>query len=230
MIKMTQSEVHSLQTHSLKTTLVTCPAALLAAAILLHGAPLRAQEIPASPAAPPAPETAASPAPSPAPAPTPLPLLMGPSYDTLRALAAALQHDAQHAVAGTQAAAEAGLRPSRMFMPGIRMFARRTEWLRNSIDTYREQPFDVVGTVDGMNTRVGMLTRRLRRNPALEHTWEDWDAVADLLGRMQKLLAGEAVTVPPAHKPRPAPTPRPSPSPAAKASPAPAPTPTPSPE
>jgi hypothetical protein len=109
------------------------------------------------------------------------------------------------------------------------MFARRTEWLRNSIDTYREQPFDVVSSVSGMSTRVRMLTRRLRQNPALEHTREDWDNVTDLLDRMQKVLAGETVTVPPPHTPRPAPTPLPSPSPTASPAPSPSASPSPTP-
>jgi hypothetical protein len=221
-IHPTHSEVHSL-----KTMLVTSKAAILAAALLLHVSPLAAQQTPPSPPPETAPPVAASPTPAP---PPPLPILMqGPALDTLRALAAALQTEAQHGLAGTQAAADAGLRPSRMFMPGLRMFARRTEWLRNSIDTYREQPFDVVSSVSGMSTRVRMLTRRLRQNPALEHTREDWDNVTDLLDRMQKVLAGETVTVPPPHTPRPAPTPLPSPSPTASPAPSPSASPSPTP-
>jgi cell division septation protein DedD len=95
----------------------------------------------------------------------------------------------------------------------------------------------VVTTVDNMSNRVGMLARRMKNNQALQHTHEDWDNITDLLDRMKKLLAGEAVTVPPAHTPRPAPTPavppllaNPAPSPAAQKPAAPSPSPTPSPQ
>ena len=221
----------------MKNTLVTSPAAVLAAALFLSAAPLRAQEAPASPA-PAAPADAATPPPT--PAPTPLPLLMeGPSYETLKSLSAALETESKHALDGTVAAAGAG-RATRIFMPGLRIFSRRTEWLHRSIDEYRAKPFDVVGTVDAMNTRVAMLSRRMRHNPGLEHTWEDWDNITDLLDRMKRLLAGQTVTVPPPHTPRPAPTPAaggvppmlaPNPAqqaaPAAEAAPRPSPTPTP---
>ena len=78
--------------------------------------------------------------------------------------------------------------------------------------------------------RVGMLARRMQRQPAVENTREDWQNITDLLDRMQKLLAGEAVTVPPPHTPQPAPTPAVPPmlapnSPAPVSAPAPTPTP-----
>ena len=216
----------------MKITLVPHPAAALAA-LFLSAAPLLAQEPPASPAPPEPAADAATPAPAPTPVPTPLPLLMqGPAYETLRSLSAALVTESKHAVDGTQAAATAG-RATRMFMPGLRMFSRRTEWLQRSIEGYREKPFDVVTTVNNMSTRVGMLARRMKSNQALQHTHEDWDNITDLLDRMKKLLAGETVAVPPPHTPRPAPTPavpamqapNAAPSPAPQKSPAPSPTP-----
>ena len=218
----------------MKTTLASSRAAALAA-VFLSVAPLLAQEPPASPAPPEPAADAATPAPAPTPVPTPLPILMeGPALDTLRALSAALATESKHTLDGTMAAANAG-RATRMFMPGLRMFSRRTEWLHRSIEEYRAKPFDVTTTVTGMSTRVGGLARRMKNNPALQHTHEDWDTITDLLDRMKKLLAGEAVTVPPPHTPRPAPTPAvpallaPNPSPKAPA-PSPAPTPTPSPQ
>jgi hypothetical protein len=182
---------------------------------LLFAAPVPAQE-PAPSAAPPA-ETAAAPGPS--PAPTPLPLLMsGPALDTLKQLAATLRTEVGHAVEGAAAAASAG-RPTRVFMPGLRMFARRSEWFARAVEGYRERPFDVVNTATLMRGRAHMLSRRVRNSAALAHTFEDWDLAVDALDRIQKLLAGEAVTVPPPHTPRPLPA----------ATPAPAATPTPSP-
>lgn len=199
----------------MKTTLATSAAAL-AAAVLFSSAPLRAQQAPASPSPNMPPEAAPAAPASPTPAPTPMPVLQGPNYETMRALAAALQTETQHAVQGTQAATT---RPTRRFMPGVRMLARRTEWFRKSIDEYQAKPFDVASTVSMMHGRATMLGRRLRNNPALAHVWEDWDIAIDVLDRMQKLLAGEKVTVPPPHTPRPAPTP------AAAASPTPGPAP-----
>ena len=188
----------------------------LAVLALLVASPLRAQE-PAPSATPPA-ETA--PAATPAPAPTPLPLLMsGPALDTLKELAATLRTEVAHAVDGAQAAASAG-RPTRVFMPGLRMFARRTEWFARALEGYRTRAFDVVNTATMMRGRATMLSRRIRTSPALAHTFEDWDLAVDALDRMQKLLAGEKVAVPPPHTPRPYTAPTPA---------APAPSPTPSP-
>jgi hypothetical protein len=207
----------------LNTKLVTPSAAALAVVLLLHARPVPAQEASPSPA-PAAPADAAA-VPTPPP-PSPLPILMeGPAHETLRSLAAALQTEAKHALEGAQAAAQAG-RVGRMMLPGLRAFSRRTDWLRKSIDEYRQKPFDVVGTVDMMNGRVGMLARRMRRNANLDHTREDWDNITDVLDRMKKLLAGETVAVPPPHTPKPAPTPA---APAAEPSAAPAGSPTPSP-
>jgi hypothetical protein len=176
--------------------------AVMALAILWAGT-AGAQEQAPSPAAP-AETTQAetAPAATPAPAPTPLPLLMGPAYDTLKQLALVLRTEAGHALDGTQAAAAAG-HPSRLFMPGIRMFTRRTEWFRQAVENYRSQPFDIVGTVDMMHGRANMLGRRMRNSSALQQTWEDWDLMVDVLGRMQRLLAGEKVALPPPHTPRP---------------------------
>ncbi len=194
----------------MKTRPATSAAALLAATVLssLAAAPAQAQQPAASPSPTDPAGTAATPSASPAPAPAqaPMPILQGPNYETLRALAAALQTETQHALQGALEGTRAG-RPMRMFMPGIRMFARRTQWFRESVDKYQAQPFDVVNAVSMMHTRATMLGRRMHNNPGLEHTWEDWDASLDLLDRMQKLLAGEKVEVPPPHTPRPAPTP-----------------------
>lgn len=202
----------------MKTTSMVLAAAGLA--VLLSSSTLRAQVPAPSPAAPP--ETA--PAASPAPVPTPLPVLMGPAYDTLGQLAAALRTEVGHALEGTQAAAALG-RPTRLFMPGIRMFARRTEWFEKAVAGYRAQPFDIAGTVNMMNARANMLSRRVRNTPALQHTWEDWDLAVDVLDRIRKLLAGEKVAVPPPHTPRPVPAATPTPAPAATPAPTPSPTP-----
>lgn len=186
----------------------------LAVLALLVASPLRAQE----PVASPSPAAGAA---TPAPAPSPLPLLMsGPALDTLKQLAAVLRTEVAHAVEGAQAAAAAG-RPTRVFMPGLRMFARRTEWFARSVEGYRAQPFDAVSTATMMRGRATMLGRRVRNSPALAHTYEDWDLAVDALDRILKLLAGEKVAVPPPH------TPRPYTAPAPAATPAPSPTPTP---
>lgn len=180
------------------------PGAALAAALILGGpTTLAAQETPA----PPAPS-------APAPSPTPLPVLNGAGLDTLRALAAALAEEMAHVMEGAQAAAGEG-RPAGASMPGIRMFRRRVEWLRSSVDKYRTEPFDVAGAAGAMHLRAMMLSRRARRSGALRQTWEHWDAAVDLLDRIKKLLAGQSVALPSPHaRPRPAPAASPAPTPA----------------
>lgn len=162
----------------------------------------------AAPSSPP--PATPEPGPAPTPPPTPLPILMGPAYETLRGLAAALRTEMGHALEGTEAAVAQG-RPVRVHVPGVRMFTRRTERFQGSVDSYRAQPFDVVATAGMMHSRAGMLRRRVRTSMALQHTWEDWDAAVELLDRIRRLLAGETVTVPPPHTPRPLPPASPAP-------------------
>jgi hypothetical protein len=142
---------------------------------------------------------------APTPPPTPHPALAGANYDTFRALARFLDTEMQHALTGAEKAA-AGLRPMRLVSSNLRMFARRVRTFQTRVEGYRTAAFDVAQEVTALSNRTQALSRRLRRMNLFEHTNEDWDAMADALGRMQKLLAGQAVTVPPAHTPRPVPS------------------------
>jgi hypothetical protein len=185
------------------------PLRALAALAGLLGLPALAgaqEPAPASPPAAAAPAPEATPAPaSPTPAPTPLPLLMGPAYDTLRTLSEALKTEMEHVMAA--AGAPGQMVGRRMFLMNARMFARRSAHFRQRVETYRTQPFDIVAEVTQMNTRATLISNRLRNAQLLESAQEDWTVAIDVLDRMSKLLAGQAVTVPPAHTPRPRPSP-----------------------
>ena len=188
--------------------------AALACLLFLPGVVAAQEPTPAPPAAPEAPAAGvpgatpapASPTPAPTPTPSPLPLLMaGPAYDTLRVLAAALQTELEHVLAA--AGGPGQMVGRRMFLMNARMFARRTANFRARVDAYRTQPFDVVAEVTQMQARATMISTRLSNAHLLESAQDDWVVAIDVLDRMGKLLAGQTVTVPPAHTPRPLPSP-----------------------
>jgi hypothetical protein len=154
---------------------------------------------PAPPAAP-----AEAPAATPTPAPTPHPALAGRGYDTLRDLARSLDTEMQHALTGAEKAPQ-GLRAMRILNSNVRLFARRVHAFQTRVEAYRATPFDVASEVASLSRRTQMLSRRLKRMGVFEHTYEDWDLMVDLLGRMENLLAGQSVSVPRAHTPRPIP-------------------------
>jgi len=174
-------------------------AAALAGATLLPLS-VAAQEATPAPAATPPPAVTASPT----PAPTPMPVLMGPAYETLRALAGTLKTEAEHVLGVASAGPPMG---RRMFVMNSRLFARRTASFSTHLDTYRTQPFDVVAEVTQMRARAGVMSARHGANPALAASKEDWVLILDVLDRMTKLLAGEKVTLPSPHPPRPIPSP-----------------------
>ena len=181
----------------------TMLAATLCACLVVPVA-VAAVQVPAPTPTPAATAPADAPAAAPTPAPTPHPALAGRSYDTFRGLARHLDTEMQHVVNGSEKAPQ-GMRAMRMLNTNVRTFARRIRSFQTRVEGYRAAPFDVAGEVVSLTRRAQMLSRRLKRMGAFEHTQEDWDALLDALGRMEKVLAGETVSVPPAHTPRPIP-------------------------
>jgi hypothetical protein len=185
----------------LAATLGACVLGPVAVAGVQDPAPAQSPAPPAAPAEAPA----EAPAATPMPAPTPHPALAGRGYDTLRDLARALDTEMQHALTGAEKAPQ-GLRAMRILNSNVRMFARRIRSFQTRVEGYRATPFDVAGEVATLSRRTQMLSRRLKRMGVFEHTYEDWDLMVDLLGRMDTVLAGQSVSVPRAHTPRPIPT------------------------
>jgi hypothetical protein len=127
--------------------------------------------------------------------------LDGPRYETLRALAHHLGETARGALDGAADDARRGASSSEedRFLSAIRSFARGADDLHRMVENYRSLPFEVPAQVDALTTQAHQVNDRIRAERALENTYDDWDAILDVLGRMSSLLAGRDVEVPAAH-------------------------------
>src|SRR6266511_2212178 len=59
------------------------------------------------------------------------------------------------------------------------------------MDRYGESPWDVPDEVDHLIRDARRVNSQIHSTHVLEHTWDDWDAVVDVLGRMQRVLVSE---------------------------------------
>lgn len=127
--------------------------------------------------------------------------LEGQRYETLRALAHHLGQTARGALEGAADDAQRGASSSEedRFLSSIRSFARGADDFHRMVDNYRTLPFEVPAQVDALTTRAHQVNDRIRAARALENTYDDWDAILDVLERMSLLLAGRDVEVPAAH-------------------------------
>ena len=127
--------------------------------------------------------------------------LAGQRYETLRALARHLDETARGALEGASDDAERGRSSSEedRFLASIRSFTRSADDFQRRVDTYRTEPFEVPPQVVALTTEAHQVNDHLRATRALENTYDDWDAILDVLGRMNSLLAGRDVEVPAAH-------------------------------
>ena len=129
---------------------------------------------------------------------TPRPLA-GPRYQTMRALARYFDTTAQGALEGAVDDARHGASPDASFVFSIRAFARSADDFRRTIDEYETKPFDVPSVVEALGARAGDIDEKLRAAHTLESTYDEWDGLRDVLGRMTSLLAGQDVEVPAAY-------------------------------
>lgn len=127
--------------------------------------------------------------------------LEGQRYETLRALAHHLDETARGALEGASDDGRRGASSSEedRFLSSIRTFARDAEDFERRVDNYRTAPFEVPARVDALTTGARRVNDRIRAEHALQNTYDDWDSILDVLGRMSSLLAGLDVEVPAAH-------------------------------
>ena len=126
--------------------------------------------------------------------------LEGPRYETLRALAHHLEETARGALEG--AADDAQRQPSSSdarFLSSVRAFAGDAGDFQRMVDDYQRSPFEVPAQVARLTAGGQHAYDRIRSAHALESTYDDWDAMLDVLQRMRLLLAGRDVDVPAAH-------------------------------
>lgn len=122
--------------------------------------------------------------------------LEGRRYETMRALAHYLDERAQHAANQAIDDSHRGSNRERSFVDAVTDFAERARDFHRKMDRYREDPWDVPDEVEHLNGDAHKVNERIRRAHVFEHTWDDWDAVLDVLGRMNRVVAGQSVEVP----------------------------------
>ena len=114
--------------------------------------------------------------------------LDGRTYDRMRALAHRLDELAQHAADQAVEGAHHDDRGERRFQNAIPHFARQAEDFHERMDRYRESPWDVPGEVDHLIQDARRVNSQIHRAHVFEHTWDDWDAVVDVLVQMQRVV------------------------------------------
>jgi hypothetical protein len=126
--------------------------------------------------------------------------LEGQRYETMRGLAHHLGETARGALEGATNDAQRETSSSDdRFLSSIRSFARGADDFNRMVDSYRTLPFEVPAQVDALTTLAHQVNDRIRAARALENTYDDWDAILDVLNRMGVLLGGGDVAVPAAH-------------------------------
>ena len=125
--------------------------------------------------------------------------LEGRRFETMRALAHYLDEAAQDVLAGTVQARRRGTPADRRYITAVRDFARQAESFHTRMDDYSASGFDVPDEVDYLTARARRVNQLVRRGGAYQGTYDDWNTVTDMLGRMRRVLNGEDVEVPAAH-------------------------------
>lgn len=126
--------------------------------------------------------------------------LEGQRYETLRALAQHLDETAGGALEGAaDDAQQAGSSAEARFLASIRSFARHADDFHRMVDNYPTSPFEVPAHVVDLATRAHQVNDGIHSAHTLGSTYDDWEAVLDVLERMRLLLVGRDVEVPAAH-------------------------------
>ena len=125
--------------------------------------------------------------------------LAGPRYQTMRSLARYFDRTAQGALEGAVDDARHGASSDASFLFSIRAFARSADDFRRTVDDYETKPFDVPSQVEALAARAGEIDERIRAAHTLESTYDEWEGIRDVLGRMTSLMAGKDVEVPAAY-------------------------------
>ena len=116
--------------------------------------------------------------------------LEGRTYSSVRDLAHLLDERARHAADQAAEGTHHGARNESRFLDAVTHFARQAADFHERLDRYRESPWDVPGEVDHLIRDARTVNGRIHKAHVFEHTWDDWDAVVDVLEQMQRLVGG----------------------------------------
>jgi hypothetical protein len=125
--------------------------------------------------------------------------LAGPHYQKMRALGRYLDTTAQGALEGAVDDARHGSSSDSSFLFSIRAFARSSADFHRKLDEYEGAPFDLPSEVEALGVRAREIDEKIRAAQSLASTYDEWEGIMDVLGRMTALVAGQEVEVPAAY-------------------------------
>jgi hypothetical protein len=125
--------------------------------------------------------------------------LLGQRYDTMLALARYLDETAQGARRRADEEGRVGSVSEAGFASTIRSLAVSTRDLHRTMCDRQATSVELPAQVLELTQRVRRLNGQVRWAQALASTYDDWNAMADVLERMTLLLAGHDVAVPTAY-------------------------------
>jgi len=122
--------------------------------------------------------------------------LRGRQYQTMGSLAHTLDEIAQDLNREAYRGAR-GDRSQARLLASISDFARRTSDFHNRMDSYLDSPWDMRREVDDLAQRAAGVNKRIVNARLFPGTYEQWNSATDVLSRMQQVLRGTDVQIPP---------------------------------
>jgi hypothetical protein len=122
--------------------------------------------------------------------------LRGRQYQTMGSLAHMLDEIAQDLNREAYRGAR-GDRSQARLLASVSDFARRTSDFHNRMDSYLDSPWDMRREVDDVARRARDVNQRILRARLFPGTYDLWSSAIDVLSRMQQVLRGADVQVPP---------------------------------
>jgi len=126
--------------------------------------------------------------------------LTGRQFETMRALAHYLDESTQEAVAVAGSGVQGRSWRTRQFLSSLDDFAKRSNSFHERMDAYDTHPWDLPREVSRLDQSARRVNDTIQTTRVYSGVAEQWNQVVDVLDRMKRLLAGEDVRVPPAHR------------------------------
>ena len=122
--------------------------------------------------------------------------LRGRQYQTMGSLAHTLDEIAQELNHQAYRTARRDAAEYR-FLASVSDFARRTADFHYRMDSSLDSPWDVRREVDDLSRRAHNVNQRIVNARLFPRTYDLWNSAIDILSRMQQVLRGTEVEVPP---------------------------------
>jgi hypothetical protein len=122
--------------------------------------------------------------------------LRGRQYQTMGSLAHTLDEIAQDLNRQAYRAARRDRSQARI-LASVSDFARRTADFHFRMDSYLDSPWDIRREVDDLARRARGVNQRILNARLFPRTYDLWNSAIDVLGRMQQVLRGVDVQLPP---------------------------------